>query len=157
MVPPVFPAFFFVRQREKGSAMGTRGWKDRIGRAVLRQRMIAVLGAPENAGLSYARLAEKVGVGRWAFRRALTEAVRAEVEARLAGEVTPMRLREMDKAMLAAACKGNVVAARIVYARAAGLAEAVEPPSLEELERMVAELKGRKPKAGDTARGDDEV
>lgn len=122
-----------------------RDWKVRVGRELLRQRMIAVLSDPANVGLSYVKLRKKVGgVGMWSFKQALTAEVKAEVEARLAGEMTPMQMKDMDRAMLVEAKKGNVVAAKILYARAAGVVDTGEPPSLEELERMVAEMRNQR-------------
>lgn len=118
-----------------------RDWKVKVGRELLRQRLIATLSDPAQVGLSYVKLAKKLGVGMWVLKQTLTAEVRAEVEARLAGEMTPMQVKDMDRAMLAEARRGNVVAAKILYARAAGMVEAVEPPSLEELERMVAEMR----------------
>jgi hypothetical protein len=142
-VAGVFLAAFFVGG--EGVVMAKlRDWKVRVGRELLRQRMIAVLSDPAHVGLSYAKLRKKVGVGMWRFKQALTAEVKAEVEARLAGEMTPMQMKDMDRAMLAEAKKGNVVAAKILYARAAGVVEAEEPPSLEEMERMVVEMRNQR-------------
>jgi len=110
----------------------------------VRRKVVQWLGAPAHDGVSHKDAARALAVSERRLRDYLTDEVKAEARA-LRGAVTEEMLRDVDRAMWARACAGNVSAARLIYARlaqgaqqAAGMAGV---PTLAELEEELATLK----------------
>ena len=115
----------------------------------LRARIVMVMS--ENAGLPLKDVAAQLGIHKRTLQDYLTRDVRAEIEAkRRTGAVT---LDDVDKAMMAQACAGNVAAARLVYMRMAQRADTGPMPSLEDMEAELLRLKTLEQQLKDTGNG----
>jgi hypothetical protein len=90
--------------------------------------------------LSIVETAARLGIGRRTLSDYLTEEVNEEI-ARLRAEQENPSLENVDKAMMAQACAGNVAAARLVYMRLAQRGEMGQLPSLEDMEADLERLK----------------
>lgn len=106
----------------------------------VRKRVVEVLADGRFEGVRQEDLAKRLGMGARTFRDYLTPEVWAEVEARRVRAESPT-LADVDRAMLVKASEGNVAAARLVYARLAGMEPQEALPSLEELEEAVRKLR----------------
>ena len=116
----------------------------------LRARIVMVMA--ENAGLPLKDVAAQLGIHKRTLHDYLTREVRAEIEAkRRDGGAT---LDDVDKAMMAQACAGNVAAARLVYMRMAQRGEAGALPSLEEMEVELQRLKTLERTGKETTNGE---
>jgi hypothetical protein len=110
----------------------------------LRARIVTVWSEPGNEAMPLANVAKAVGVSVSTLRDYITPQVRADIDARRSGALTEDVVRDVDRAMVAKACAGNIMAARLVYARLAGQGGTQEAlPSLEELEAELKQLKER--------------
>lgn len=110
----------------------------------VRERLLAVLADPSSDAMDEVALAHKAGIGVDVLDDVLDEGLVREAMARRGEAIRPEEMAEVDRAMLARAREGHVGAARLLYARMAARDEADDGslPSVEELEEMVALLRG---------------
>jgi hypothetical protein len=90
--------------------------------------------------LTVVQTAVKLGIGRRTLSDYMTDDVCEAIE-RLRAEQDNPSLDNVDKAMMAQACAGNVAAARLVYMRLAQRGEMGALPSLEDMEAELERLK----------------
>lgn len=126
--------------------MGEGGaWTTKRGRRMapaVRSAVVSVLANPAWDGLAQTALARRAGMSVRTLRDYMTPAVVAEAAQMRGQRLGHEDLLAVDKAMLEKARAGNVAAAKLIYARVAGMAvEDEEVPTLEEIERALAELK----------------
>ena len=112
----------------------------------LRARIVIIMA--ESRGLTLKSVADQLGIARRTLGDYLTKDVRAEIEARRAAD-TSISVDDVDKAMMAQACAGNVAAARLVYMRMAQKGHVGPLPSLDDMEVELNRLKGMETKKGE--------
>jgi hypothetical protein len=111
---------------------------------VLRRRIVETLADAEMGRWKRARQAKALGISVYTLRMYLVPSVLADIEARWRRPFDVLALENLDKAMLEKALNGNIAAAKVMYTRLVSKAEdgAGDEPTLEDIEAMVALLKG---------------
>lgn len=127
--------------------MSEGAWITKRGRRMsttVRVSIINTLIDPAYDALSQAKLARIAGVSVRTLRDYLTPAFLEEISRLRGKRVAAEDLHAVDRAMLEKARAGNVGAARLIYERVASASSPPdeELPSLDEIEAMVADLKG---------------
>ena len=106
-------------------------------RAALRARLVALLREPGGLQLSFAEAARRLGIHRTTVRRLWDEA-RLEAERKLHDPIGPDEIADIERALLAKAKEGGVMAARLLLMRRGLVAG---PPVPEDGARLVDEIK----------------
>jgi transposase-like protein len=106
-------------------------------RAALHARLVALLREPGGLLLSMAEAARRLGVHRTTARRLWKEA-RMEAERKLHDPIGPEEIAEIERALLAKAKEGGVMAARLLLLRRGLVAG---PPVPDDGVKLVDEIK----------------
>lgn len=129
-----------LEQRERedvdmvGKPMTRQGCKMNM---LLREKIVIAM--VEQNGLPQHEIAARLGIHRRTLQDYLTPEVRRDISLRIVRGGP--NLDDVDKAMMAQACNGNVAAARLVYMRMAQKGMVGPMPSLDELEAELLKLK----------------
>jgi transposase-like protein len=106
-------------------------------KAALRARLVALLREPGGLLLSVAEAARRLGVHRTTARR-LWEGARGEAERKLNDPIGPEEIADIERALLAKAREGGVMAARLLLMRRGLVAG---PPVPDDGVKLVDEIK----------------